>query len=90
MIQGNNNLQLQNVDNNLLRYACSITPDDDNLIMTGGVFTMKTVSLYNRQGWVKDLARLNTGRGYHTCGHYRNNNGDTVRNMFSCSILIII
>ena len=50
---------------------------------------MNTVSLYNRRGFVKDLASLNTRRRSHGCGHYRNNNGDKVlRNMFGFSILI--
>ena len=78
MQQGNNNLQLQNVDNNLLRYACSISPDDDTMIMTGGYDTLKTVSLYDRQGWSRDLANLNTGRKSHACGHFANNIGEKV------------
>ena len=79
---------MHNVVNNLLRYACSITPDDDTLIMTGGQYTMNTVSLYNRRGWVKNLDSLSTGRRLHACGYYKNNDGDTVRNMISFSILI--
>ena len=34
-----------------------------------------------------ELDNLNTGRRDHTCGHYKNNDGDTVRSMFSFLIL---
>ena len=30
------------------------------------------VSVYNVDGWVEDLPKLNMGRYYHGCGHYIN------------------
>ena len=71
------------------RHGCSIATEDDNLIMTGGLdkrMDMRgggnenRVALYNRQGFMKELSSLNTGRFYHACSHYRNNNGETVSN----------
>ena len=49
--------------------------------MTGGFGkSVSRVSLYNQQGFVKDLASLSTGRYDHACGFFRDNNGDTVSN----------
>ena len=63
-----------------MRYGCPITTDDGNLIIAGGQFTWKNVLLYDRGGYVMDLANLNTKREYgHACGHYRNNDGETVK-----------
>ena len=59
------------------RYACSIE-FEDHVILTGGTYTKNTVSIYNDDGWVKDLANLNTGRFKHSCSHYISNN-DLVR-----------
>ena len=63
----------------LLRYACAITLDDDRIIITGGeYYSQKVVSLYDNQGWIEDLASLNFERYHHACGHYRDDNGNTV------------
>ena len=48
-----------NVDN--YREACSI-PLENTVILTGGYFTPTTVSEYNTEGWVRDLAPLTHGR----------------------------
>merc|ERR1711976_131901 len=58
--------------------ACNIATDDNQLIITGGEGTKKTVSLYNREGWVRNLASLNTGRSGHACGKFKNSDNDVV------------
>ena len=63
------------------RDACSIE-FEDHLIITGGFFTEITVSIYNDDGWVQDLANLNTGRRCHSCSHYTSDN-DLVSNLTS-------
>ena len=49
--------------------ACAI-PDADTVIITGGHFTLNTVSMYDVEGWQKDLPPLNTGRERHACTSY--------------------
>ena len=58
--------------------------------MTGGAFLsgegpgeavgLKTVSRYNKDGWMEDLGDLNIGRWGHGCTQFTNNNGAKVRN----------
>ena len=64
----------------LLRFACSITTDQDEVIITGGDETRTTVSVYNINGWVEDLATINFGRYFHACGQYKSQDGKTVSN----------
>ena len=47
--------------------ALSAIPDNDNeeLIITGGLDTLKTVSVYNEAGYQRDLTELNQGRRQH-------------------------
>ena len=61
-------------------YACAI-PDNDNeqLIITGGLYTLKTVSVYNEAGYQRDLTELNQGRRQHACASYVNG-GKKVKN----------
>ena len=55
------------------RHACAIPdPDNEEVIITGGVYTLKTVSVYSEAGWQRDLASLNQGRYWHGCGSYTN------------------
>ena len=54
-----------------------------SVILTGGVFTLTTVSQYNETGWVKDLPTLQTGRFGHGCAFFNNDAGSKV-----CSINI--
>jgi len=60
-----------------LRYqtdsACSIS-FDEYVIVTGGIHSMKIVSVYMANGWVGDLPSLNFDRHSHACGHYYNDN----------------
>ena len=52
--------------------ACSIEdPDTETAVILGGRYTMTTVSVYGRQGWLEDLSSLNTGRQYHACTSYK-------------------
>ena len=49
--------------------ACAI-PSGDTVIITGGMYTKNTVSVYNVGGWLEDLPPLNTGRHYHACSSF--------------------
>ena len=59
-------------------FSCAIPdPDNDEVIITGGVDDNLTtgtlytrVSVYNEQGWSRDLAPLATGRRFHACTSY--------------------
>ena len=57
--------------------ACSIQLEDI-VILTGGVSTENTVSVYSTDGWLEDLPDLLTGRYDHGCGHYVNNDDKLV------------
>jgi len=51
------------------RWACAI-PQEDSVIVTGGLSTKTIVSVYNTEGWLEDLPPLNTGRSSHACTSY--------------------
>ena len=53
-------------------WACSIE-FDDKVVVTGGHYTERRVSVYNIGGWVEDLPELNEGRRNHGCGYYVDN-----------------
>ena len=51
--------------------TCAIPdPDTDTVVITGGLDTLTTVSVYNVQGWQEDLPSLNIGREGHACTSY--------------------
>ena len=53
------------------RYACAIPdPDTNTVVITGGILTGNTVSVYSVQGWQEDLPPLNIGRYRHACAGY--------------------
>ena len=55
----------------IYRDSCAIPdPDTDTVVITGGRWTEKTVSVYSDQGWQEDLPDLITGRVYHACAGY--------------------
>ena len=54
---------------NSYSYACAI-PDNEAVVITGGVATPRTVSVYSPQGWEEDMSQLNTGRYQHACTSY--------------------
>ena len=59
--------------------ACGIADEDDgSYILSGGYFTLTTVSKYDKNGWIKDLPSLNTGRDRHGCGTYLDSNSNRV------------
>ena len=56
--------------------ACGIPNDNEEFIITGGEHNSgKTVSVYKKSGWDRDLANLNQGRDRHACARYLS--GDT-------------
>ena len=51
--------------------TCAIPdPDTDTVVITGGLDTLTTVSVYSVHGWVEDLPSLNIGRYLHACTSY--------------------
>ena len=58
--------------------ACSIQ-FEDYFVLTGGYYTLRTVSLYMASGWIGDLPNLNFRRHSHACGHYYNDANDLVK-----------
>ena len=53
-------------------WACSIEdPDTETVVITGGVYTLTTVSVYGLQGWMEDLPHLINGRLGHACTSYK-------------------
>ena len=45
---------------------------EEKVILTGGMYTMNTVSVYSSSGWIEDLPDLLQGRSSQGCGHYIN------------------
>ena len=62
------------------RNACGIE-FEDQVIVTGGWNIFNTVSIYNDDGWVKNLASLNTGRYNHACSHFTSDNDLVTRQL---------
>ena len=61
-------------DNCNYSLACGIPDQEtDSIIVTGGVRTQTRVSQYDRNGFVKNLASLNTGRDSHGCAQFTDN-----------------
>ena len=54
-----------------LRHACAIPDSDsDTVILTGGMDNPKIVSLYDEEGWIRDLPSLNEKRLLHGCANF--------------------
>ena len=80
----------------LFSHACAI-PDEDSVVLTGGMFTENKVSRYQMdQGWVEDLPELKFGRVYHGCAAFTKddkqvrkkcNRGQTLSNAYLRFIL---
>ena len=52
-------------------WACAIPDHDTNtVVITGGQYTLTTVSVYSVQGWREDLPSLNIGREGQACTSY--------------------
>ena len=51
-------------------YPCAI-PDEDTVLLTGGYLGRRTVSRYNRDGWMEEsFPILNEGRYMHGCAAF--------------------
>ena len=50
-------------------------------MITGGKPSVSTVSRYNSDGWIEEIAPLNTGREGHGCTRYYNNFGAEVKTL---------
>ena len=51
-------------------YPCAI-PDEDTVLLTGGYLGRRTVSRYNRDGWMEEsFPILNEGRHMHGCAAF--------------------
>ena len=59
------------------RFACSVGLEE-NVTIFGGYDSKNTVSVYNSNGWVEDLANLSTGRYHHACGYFTDSSGQMV------------
>ena len=57
--------------------ACAINLGS-SVIITGGYYTLTTVSQYNEAGWLRDLPDLQQGRWNHGCSSYNNDEGTKV------------
>ena len=60
--------------------GCSIELED-KVILTGGVIDgvdSSTVSIYDNNGWLRDLPNLQYTRRNHGCGHYVNDRNKIV------------
>ena len=57
-----------------LSLACTIKLQEEVIITGGGTGsqTSNRVEVYNTDGWVREMPKLNTARSYHACGHYTN------------------
>ena len=51
---------------------------EKEVVVTGGTDDF-AVSVYNKDGFVKDLPSLNQGRSNHGCGHFVNTDNKVVR-----------
>ena len=58
-------------------WACGIE-FDDQLIVTGGYYTLTRVDVYTINGWSSELPQLITGRYHHGCGQYINSDDKMV------------
>ena len=66
---------------------------EDKVILTGGVIDSEessTVSIYGRDGWLRDLQNLQSIRRSHGCGHYVDDSNRVVSSLFRRSLNIFI
>ena len=73
MIQSkiSNSLNKYSYEFNFNRRACAIAdPENEEVIVTGGHYTLKKVSIYNKNGHQRDLPDLSKGRDEHACSSF--------------------
>ena len=65
------------------RYACSIPdPDTDTVLVTGGKYTLNTVSRYSKRGFRGDFSStLKTGRFGHGCSSFLSKDNERVNEL---------
>ena len=51
---------------------------DDKFVVTGGKLSAKKVAEFTEAGAVKYMRNLKTGRAWHACSKFVNDDGDTV------------
>ena len=61
-------------------YASCAINEGDSVVVTGGWYSVNTVSRYNINGWTENLPNLLGPRVYHACGHYLNSDNQKVYN----------
>ena len=59
------------------RRACSIDLGQ-SVVITGGYYTMRTVTQYSENGEAKELQELITGRYNHGCSYYTDSDNNMV------------
>ena len=55
---------------------------DDKFVVTGGLYSEKKVAEFTEAGAVKYMRNLKTGRYYHACSKFVNDDGDTVSSLY--------
>ena len=55
---------------------------DDKFVVTGGRYKRKKVSEFTEAGVVTYMRNLKTGRSYHACSKFVNDDGDTVSSLY--------
>ena len=63
--------------------ACTIETED-KVILSGGVLEggeSSIVSIYDEDGWLRDLPNLQSARKDHGCGHYFDERDNLVNNL---------
>ena len=65
---------------------------NEEVVVTGGSDgdenALKRVSLYGKDGWVRDMPRLRTGRQYHGCSSF-STGGEQVKTGIKMSPIIM-
>ena len=62
---------------------------DDKLVVTGGSYSLKKVAKFTEAGAVKYMRNLKTGRYFHACSKFVNDDGDTVSLLWSVEYIVI-
>ena len=58
-------------------------PDTDTVVVTGGEYSLTSVSRYGEEGWIEDFSSgLNTGRWAHGCSSFLSRDNERVKFLF--------
>ena len=71
------------------RSACAIQdPETNTVLVTGGYFSLSTVSRYGKEGWKEDFSSgLHTGRYNHGCASFLSWDNDNERVNLSFNLI---